>query len=177
MKTFLLFFMLFISFQAFSQKKGKVTVEQQAATIDTLTMQNATLTSQLDSLMTLSASLSSALDSASAGLALYYSTIKEKVLIEDFDPAALPDIIDSLKNSRDEKITELSSESMSLMDSVTALNLEITSLNAALDDIKNADADKEKLIAELKQLKELLDSGILSQDEYNEKKAKLMEKW
>lgn len=175
MKTFLLFFMLFISFQAFGQKK--VTIEQQTATIDTLTMQNATLTSQLDSLMTLNASLSSSLDSASAGLALYYSTIKEKVLIEDFDPAALPDIIDSLKTSRDEKITGLSNESKSLMDSISILNLEIEALNETLESIKNADADKEKLVAELKQLKELLDSGILSQDEYNEKKAKLMEKW
>lgn len=175
MKNFILFSLIFFSIQAFGQKKE--TIEQQAATIDTLTMQNLALTSQLDSLMTLSTTLSSALDSTSAGLALYYSTIKEKVLQHDFDPAALPDIIDSLRNSRDEKITGLSTESKSLADSVAALNLEITSLNATLDAIKNADADKEKLVAELKQLKELLDSGILTQSEYDEKKAKLMEKW
>jgi hypothetical protein len=36
---------------------------------------------------------------------------------------------------------------------------------------------KEALVAELKQLKELLDGGMISQAEYDAKKAKLMEKW
>ena len=175
MKHLLIFSLLFISLQAFSQKKE--TIEKQAATIDTLTQLNGTLMAQLDSLTTINAELTSALDSTSAGLDLYYGTIKEKVLIEDFDPAALPEIIDSLINSRDEKISGLSTSSETLSDSLSTVSAELATLKGTLATLENAESDKEKLVAELKQLKELLDSGIFTQEEYDSKKADLVKKW
>lgn len=37
--------------------------------------------------------------------------------------------------------------------------------------------DKDKLVTELKQLKELLDAKIISQEEFDAKKAIVMERW
>lgn len=175
MKTFLLFFMLFGSLQAFSQKK--IQIEDLTTTIDSLTTLNTDLMTQLDSLTKLNSTLTTALDSTSRGLAFYYSTIKEKVLIQDFDPAALPDIIDSLRNSRDEKITGLETSSETLADSVAMLKTEVTSLKDSVATLENADTDRDKLVEELKQIKELLDSGIFTQEEYDNKKTAIMKKW
>ncbi len=175
MKNLILFGLLFLSFQAFSQKKMQI--EEQALAIDSLVLQNSGLMAQVDSLKSINASLASALDSTSKGLDLYYSTLKDKVLIEDFDPSALPEIIDSLKNARAEKLIGLTTTSASLSDSITVLTTEIDSLKETLTSIKNADDDKDKLVAELKQLKELLDSGIITQEEYDAKKEDIMKKW
>lgn len=175
MKNLFLLGLLIISAQAFGQKK--VEIEKQAATIDTLTQQNASLMAELDSLKSVSDSLSQALQTASEGLDLYYTTIKEKVLIHDFDPATLPEIIDSLKNSRDEKITSLSTTSASQTDSIIFLSTMVTSLQDSLASLEKADSNRDKLVAELKQLKELLDSGIFTQEEYDAKKAEIMSKW
>lgn len=171
----MLFSFLFITLQAFSQKKEQI--EDLTSTIDSLSAVNTGLMTQLDSLTKLNATLTSVLDSTSKGLAFYYTTIKEKVLTRDFDPAALPDIIDSLRNSRDEKITGLETSSETLADSVTVLKSEVTLLKDSVSTLENADADRDKLVEELKQIKELLDSGIFTQEEYDSKKAAIMEKW
>jgi predicted Zn-dependent peptidase len=43
--------------------------------------------------------------------------------------------------------------------------------------LQTAEGDKAKLVAELKQLKELLDAKIITQAEFDEKKTVLMAKW
>ncbi len=175
MKNLILFGLMLFSLQAISQKKA--VIEEQEATIDTLTQQNTLLSAELDSIRALNDSLTTSLDAATKSLDFYYNTIKEKVLTHDFDPAALPEIIDSLRTSRDEKISGLSTASESLADSVTMLTTELATLKEAMAALENADADKEKLVAELKQLKELLDSGIFTEEEYEAKKAEIMAKW
>jgi 3-methyladenine DNA glycosylase AlkC len=103
--------------------------------------------------------------------------IKEKVLMHDFDPAKMGHIIDSLKTARDATFSGLTATSTALSDSLTALNKENTSLKATISSLQAAQTDKEKIIAELKQLKELLDSKIITQEEYDIKKNKLLAKW
>ena len=46
-----------------------------------------------------------------------------------------------------------------------------------IDSLLKAEADKTKLVAELKQLKELLDAKIITETEFDSKKNALMEKW
>ncbi len=41
---------------------------------------------------------------------------------------------------------------------------------------ETGEVDKAKVIADLKQLKELLDAGIITQQEFDAKRAKLIEK-
>lgn len=178
MKNLLLFILLLSSLQVFSQKKGKISPEEIA--IDSLTQATAMLTAKLDSTTKAGMALSTHLDSVSKDLVKYkgmYTTIKEKVVLHDFDPAQTSMIIDSLKASREATLSGLTSSSTALTDSITTLSKEITTLKATVTSMEAAQADKEKIVAELKQLKELLDSKIITQEEYDVKKNKLMAKW
>lgn len=175
MKNLLLFCLLCLSLQVMGQKKA--VIEDLSAINDSLTQQTVFLSAQLDSTLALNKTLGASLDSVTKSLDFYYNTIKEKVMTADFDPAALPDIIDSLRASRDEKISGLSTASELLADSVTMLKAEIVSLKEYVAALETAGADKAKLVAELKQLKELLDSGIFTEEEYEAKKAEIMKKW
>ena len=178
MKNFLVFILLLSSLQGFSQKKGKVDPKEVA--IDSLTQATVILTAQLDSTTESGRILSLQLDSVSNDLAKYkgmYTTIKEKVVLHDFDPAQTSQIIDSLKAGREATLSGLTTNSTALTDSITSLSKENTSLKATISSMEAAQADKEKIVAELKQLKELLDSKIITQEEYDIKKTKLMAKW
>jgi hypothetical protein len=171
MKYILTILMLLLaSSPAFSQKKGKV--DPKDLKIDSLTKASAALTVQLDSV--------------SKELEIYhgvYTTLKEKVFKYNFDPAKTSSLIDSLRTTRDSTFTQLSSVSASLQDSLTLVKKENTDLHAMLDSLGLGDdpakalakqeADKEKAVAELKQLKELLDAGIITQEEFDTKKKKL----
>lgn len=178
MKNVLILILLLSSLQAFSQKKGKVSEEQMA--IDSLTKTTVMLTAQLDSTTKSGKMLSMQLDSVSKILVPYqsmYTAVKEKVLMHDFDPAKMGLIIDSLKTSRDATFSGLTATSATLTDSITTLQKENTSLKATIASLQAAEADKDKIVAELKQLKDLLDSKIITQEEYDIKKSKLMAKW
>lgn len=178
MKMILACILILSSLQGFSQKKGKVDPKDVA--IDSLTKVTTMLTTQLDSTSKAAASLSMNLDSASKDLIVYkglYTTIKEKVVMKDFDPATMGQIIDSLRTGRETAFSGLKATSTALSDSLTVLTQENTTLKAKVASLEAAAADKEKLIAELKQLKELLDANIISQEEFDTKKAKLMAKW
>lgn len=59
-------------------------------------------------------------------------------------------------------------------DTLAELNFENKRLMAEL---YKADADREKLACELIRLKELLDAKIITQQEFDAKKAIVMEKW
>src|SRR5688572_17292445 len=111
MKTFILVVFLLATFQGFSQKKKKQ--DPKDIKIDSLTKVNGTLSVQLDSV--------------SKDQKLYYglyTTIKDKVILHDFDPAKMPQIIDSLRAGRDATFSGLTAASESLRDTLSMLNKE-----------------------------------------------------
>jgi len=130
----------------------------------------AKCTATNDSIQNLLTGLSANYDSISTAMIAYdtmYKVIKEKVLLQDFDPANMSLIIDSLR-------TEQSSLfATALNDSLSILEQENTELKAAIGD---GGDDSEKVISELKQLKGLLDEEIITQEEFDTKKAVLLEK-
>jgi hypothetical protein len=170
MKFFTLVLLLLAVTQVYGQKKGKT--DPRDLKIDSLTKSSAILNTQLDS--------------TSKELEKYfpvYTTLKEKVFKYNFDPAKTSLLIDSLRTTRDSTFTQLSS---TLKDSITVLKKENKKLQASLDTLgaesspsvalAKQDAEKTKAIADLKQLKELLDSKIITQEEFDTKKKKLLEK-
>jgi hypothetical protein len=167
MKTYMLVILMLAAFQGFSQKKKKP--DPKDIKIDSLTKVNSSMSVQLDSI--------------SKDQKLYYglyTTIKEKVILRDFDPAQMPQIIDSLRAGRDATFAGLTAASASLRDTLVILDQQNKRLRAQLDSLTVASAgggDKTQLIAELKQLKELLDAKILTQAEYDAKKKIVMDKW
>lgn len=178
MKMILACLLILASLQGFSQKKGKVDPKDVA--IDSLTTVNTMLTTQLDSTNKVAASLSMNLDSVAKELVVYkglYATIKEQVVKHDFDPAEMGTIIDSLKTSREASISGLTETSKTLSDSISVLSKENAALKEMMTILQEDEGNKEKLVAELKQLKELLDAKIITQAEFDEQKTKLMAKW
>jgi hypothetical protein len=166
MKTIPLIMFLLIAFAGFSQKKKKQ--DPKDIKIDSLTKVNGTLSVQLDSV--------------SKDRKVYYglyTTIKEKVILHDFDPAKMPQIIDSLRAGKDATFAGLTAASESLRDSLSMLTKENSELKTKLDTLAvgSGGADKSKLVAELKDLKGLLDSKIITQAEFDAKKKNVMEKW
>ena len=178
MKIFLAVILILSTVEGYSQKKGKV--DPKDVTIDSLTSVTTLLTTQLDSTTKSAASLSMELDSVSKDLSRYkgmYTIIKEQVVLHDFDPAEMGTIIDSLKAGRDATFSGLSASSKSMADSVALLTKENVALKEMMSVLQTAEGDKQKLVAELKQLKELLDANIITQAEFDEKKTLLMAKW
>ena len=178
MKNVLILILLCSATLGFSQKKGKVSEEQMA--IDSLTKVTSMLTTQLDSTSKSAEGLSMQLDSVTDVLADYqsmHSVIEEKVVKHAFDPSEMGQIIDSLRTHRDSTFSGLTATSVALTDSITTLQKENTSLKAKVASLEAADANKEKIVGELKQLKELLDTNIITQEEYDIRKNKLMAKW
>lgn len=159
-KTMIMLLMLVVVTQAFGQKKGKV--DPKDAKIDSLTRANASLTAQLDSI--------------SKDRDIYYglyAVVKEKVIKYDFDPSKASELIDSLKTSRDSTIYGLTANA----DSLSSLKIENKNLKETINSLNIAMADREKMVTELKQLKELLDAKIITQEEFDAKKAIVMERW
>ena len=158
---FIFLLMVFVATQAFSQRKGKP--DPKDLKIDSLTKATAALTVQLDSV--------------SKDRDIYYgvyTTIKDKVIKYKFNPSRMSALIDSLKGSRDSTFTVTSD---ALRDSLSVMKTDNEKLKVTVDSLLKADADKTKLVTELKQLKELLDAKIITQAEFDTKKNALMEKW
>ena len=145
------------------EKKSKV--DPKDAKIDTLTMQNKSLTAQLDSV--------------SRELTRYtgmYGVLYEKVFHYQFLPEKTSFLIDSLRTSRDSASVLTGAKSMA-SDSVLMLMKENKILMAKIDSVKMAwekektfipaeDIDNAKTITGLKQLKELLDEKIITDAEF-----------
>ena len=171
MKTlFTILFVLLVSLQGFGQKKGKV--DPKDLTIDSLSKASAALTIKLDS--------------TSGELKKYmvvYTTLKEKVIKYDFDPEKTSFLIDSLRTSRD---ATFSSSTDVLKDSLSLMKKENMHLQAALDSLGLGsdpvkalaikEQEKAKAIKDLTDLKGLVDAKIITQEEFDIKKAKLLEK-
>lgn len=167
MKKITLFLLMFVvASQAFSSMK-KDKVDPKDAKIDSLTNANTALTLQLDS-------ISKKFDK----YFVVYSTVKEKVFKYDFDPAKTGLLIDSLKTTRDSTFTGLTAETTSLEDSLAVLKTENASLLAKIESLsEQKEVDISKMASDLKQLKELLDAGILSQEDFDKQKNAVLEKY
>lgn len=167
MKILLLFLLMLVLVQGFGQRKKKE--DPKDVQIDTLTRANALLTKQVDSI--------------TKDRAVYYglyTTIKEKVLLKDFDPARFSQIVDSIRSSRDSSTLNQLAPMTSLKDSLSMMKMENMNLRTQVDSMSVAikgQADKTKLVAELKDLKSLLDAKVITQGEYDEKKKLVMDKW
>lgn len=157
-KIMIILVMLVAVTQVFSQKKGKVDPEKVA--IDSLTKVNKALSMQLDSV--------------SKDRDLYYglyTVVKEKVIKYNFDPSKAVFLIDSLKQGRESILYDLNQK---MHDTLAELNFENRKLMAEL---YRGESDRCRLVEELQQLKELLDAKIITQQEFDAKKAIVMEKW
>jgi len=146
---------------------------------------------QIDSLMKNNKTLILQLDSVSKELVKYvgvYDAIKEKILHYKFDPTRSAYLIDSLKASRDStsllavvpKSTTASDSLYLVLKESTLLKNRIDSIMVAWGKEKSAmtaeEIEKAKAVGNLKQLKELLDSKIISDAEYVALKKKYLEK-
>lgn len=167
---FVISLVLIFSVSSFGQRRNKV--DPKDLKIDSLTQVSNALTVQLDSV--------------SADLDTYlgvYNTLIEEVFRYEFDPAKTSFLIDSLRTTRDSTFTTATTI---LQDSLLLVNNENMSLNATIDSLtmvldeiaamEVSDEEKDEAIDDLKQLKELLDSEIITQEEFDDKKAKLLEK-
>ena len=128
-----------------------------------------------DSLQTTLTSLSASFDSISAGYMVYdtmYNVIKEKVFKIDFNPADISVMIDSLRTGREEVFSDSTAV---LNDSISVLLEENVKLKETIESMKG-DVDKDDTVGDLKKLKELLDEEIITQEEFDAKKAVLLEK-
>jgi len=155
---------LLVFSQAFAQKKSKV--DPKDAQIDTLTKK---------------------LDSVSKELVKYvgvYDTLKKKVIHYNFDPAKTSFLIDSLSALRGSSSMLLTN---AYTDSIAVLKKENlamkTSINFANSDAEKAklfmtqeEIDKAKTVAILKQYKELVVAGVITDAEYIVLKKKYLEK-
>lgn len=164
MKALLSLLLLLVVFQGMGQKKNKV--DPKDAQIDTLTQAKQFLTKEVDSL--------------TKELEVYkglYLVIKEKVLKKDFEPARFDKIVDSVRMTRDSAMKLTEAPIAGLKDSLAIMKKENAQLKEKVDTLTALTADKTKLMAELKDLKGLLDTKVITQAEYDEKKKLVMERW
>ncbi len=161
---------LFVSIHSFGQRRGKV--DPKDLQIDSLTQASSALTSQLDSV--------------TAELNKYqgvYTTLSEEVFKYNFDPAKTSLLIDSLRTTRDSTFTTTThvlEDSLSLMNNKNmVLQAKLDSLGLGSDPaaaMARQEKEKDAAISDLKDLKELLDSGIITETEFTAKKKPLLEK-
>lgn len=168
--------LLLVSFQVTGQRKSKV--DPKDAQIDSLKQTTKVLTLQLDSV--------------SNELVKYvgvYDAIKEKVLHYKFDPTRTAFLIDSLKATRDSTSALISAgpKSSTASDSLYMVLKESTLLKAKIDSIKVAwekeksaipaeELERAKAVSNLKQLKELLDTKVITDAEFLIMKKKYIDK-
>jgi hypothetical protein len=105
-----------------------------------------------------------------------YNAIKEKVFLDDFDPANMSELIDSLQTEAFSGTIVLNDSITVLNDSLTVLQVDNAELIAKIESMTTGTGDEAEIVDSLKQLKELLDADILTQEEFDAKKAVLIEK-
>ena len=161
MKTKLsVLFVLLFAAVTFTQAQSKKDIEDDLARC----------TATKDSIQNLLTGLSATYDSINKACIAYdtmYNVIKEKVFLHDYDPANMSELIDSLLTVREEVFASTLNDSLSLLEQENA------KLKASFED----NDDNTKLVNDLKQLKELLDAQIITQEEFDAKKTVLLEKF
>jgi len=170
----IIYIALFLSIVSFGQKKGKT--DQQDLTIDSLTSVNSKLTTQNDSL--------------SGELTKYYGiyvSLKEDVFKRDFDPATTSSLLDSMISVDDKALVSEDSIRQSFRSSLNLIQQELQQLHGKLDSLMTpaqsfesaqnpVEMEKADAISNLKNLKELLDAGIINQTEFLTAKKKYLPK-
>jgi hypothetical protein len=163
---------------AFGQKrKGK---EDNATLVDSLTQANALLTAQLDSVNRLFGSKTFELDSVTSMLSehrVMYDAIKEKVMHGDFQPLRTAELIDSLKTTRDGSAASASAGLLAMRDTLTMLQEENAGLKASVAAWESRGISDDQAVDRLEQLKMLLDHKILTPEEFDIRKRKILMKW
>ena len=136
-------------------------------------------TTAKDSIQNLLSGLSASYDSINKVCTAYdtmYNAIKEKVFLDDFDPADMSELIDSLQTESFSGTTVLNDSITVLNDSIIVLQVENTELEAKIESMAAGTDSETEIVDSLKQLKDLLDANILTQEEFDAKKAVLIEK-
>ena len=163
MKTKLsVLFVLLMAVVTFTQAQSKKDIEADLAKCMTTK----------DSIQNLLTGLSATYDSINKACIAYdtmYNVIKEKVFQHDYDPANMSELIDSLRAGRDETFSGFN-------DSISILVEENTKLKELVESMGGESDEDTEIIKDLKQLKELLDSDIITQEEFDAKKTELLEK-
>ena len=154
-----------VALAGYGQKKGKV--DPKDVQIDSLTKVSGTLTVKLDS--------------SSAELAKYlgvYTSLKEKVFLTDFDPTKTSSLIDSLRTTRDATFTNYQ-DSLNILKSTNKTlqaTIDSLSVNQGATSLAAQQEERARTIEYMKELKGLLDEKIITQAEFDTKKAVLLEK-
>ena len=165
MKTKLsLLFVLLILAVTFAQAQSKKDVENN--------LNRCTITK--DSIQDLFTGLSETYDSINKVCIAYetmYNAIKDDVILYAFDPTNMSVLIDSLQ------IEKSSAFAITLNDSLSIIQQENDELKATIEGMAKDNEDNSKWVNDLKQLKELLDAEIITQEEFDTKKAVLLEKF
>lgn len=164
---------------AFGQKK-KSKNEAAQLRIDSLTAVNAMLTAQLDSVSRMFGTKTLEMDSVSRMLQehqVMYDAIKEKVMRADFAPLRTSELIDSLKTARDKSMTGLTTEAQAQADTVVMLRQENAELKSSLSAWETRGLTNEQAAEDLELLKSLLDQKILTQEEFDMRKRRILSKW
>ena len=168
-KKLSVFFVLLIAVVTFTHAQSKKEVEEDFIKC----------TSAKDSIQNLLTGLSVSYDSINKVCIAYdtmYNAIKEKVFLDDFEPANMSELIDSLQTEAFSGITVLNDSITVLNDSITVQQVENAELIAKIESMAADPGDETEIVDDLKQLKELLDANILTQEEFDAKKALLIEK-
>ncbi len=167
-----------------SATKAPATSTEVAATTtaktDSVAKISGTDAVQLDSLIKVTNLLTAKFNTVHAELEKYrgvYIVLKEKVLKRDFEPEQFSLIVDSLIANRDSTQFGFAAVTASFKDSLAVLQKEIGTLKVMVDAANAEDAAKLKLVNELKLLKDLLDSKIITQTEFDIKKTLVLQKW
>lgn len=164
MKKIALLGMLLLAIPGLAQKKGKV--DPKDAKIDSLMKVTTAQTAKLDSLTKNAARYTS-----------MHAAIKDKVIKYDFAPERTGELIDSLKTAREKTFSTLTTDAKACNDSLVSVSSKNAELQAKMDEMVTASKNNEVVIAQLRELKGLLDEGILTQAEYDARKAKIMKGW
>jgi hypothetical protein len=164
-KTLLLFVLLFSAgFSAMAQSKKDVENNLN------------TCTKAKDSVQKLYTHLLVIHDSINKSYLAYdsmYRVIKTNVFLGDFNPLRTSVLLDSIRTTRNHEYLGLTN---ALNDSISILKKDNSVLKAKIDALEAKESEKAKVVNDLKQLKELLDAKIMTQEEFDAKKAKLIEK-
>jgi len=161
-KNLFVLFALLIASITFTNAQSKKDIEMNLANCTTIK----------DSIQKMYAELSETYDSISKACIAYdsmYIAVKEKVFKYDFDPANMSELIDSLQAESFSGITLM-------RDSISVLQQENAELKEKIESSSANTGDNTNVVSSLKQLKELLDEEIISQEEYDTKRAELIGK-
>jgi hypothetical protein len=135
---------------------------------------------QKDSLLTVIKSNEFKIDSlkkVSTSLNLLYISIKERVLKADFNPESFNDILDSLQAAKDNRLEVRQSEKDSLNGVITSLQAKKDSAESKVKyftELRQKQIVSDADIIELKKLKDLLNDGILEQDEFDRRRRVIL---